>query len=270
MALQFISHHVWTAFVLYIVLGLITLGWPTMNIPWQPLHNKLVSGIGNGSDDDDVSKEEEHGVSQSAGALDTVPVDNNNFIGKLYLLATSAEAIVFFSMVLIMGFAVGTIESFLFLYLEDLGGSETLMGLTLTFTCIAETLVFAYSGQIIHALGIQGCLNLCFFAFLVRLGSYATLKWWWGAPWSVLPVELLHGITFGLTWSCGTAKSALITPPGLEATTQSAFQGMMFGVGFGVGGHFGHALRVGRTNGIICRGKKRKRRSVATIGCDAC
>ena len=38
--------------------------------------------------------------------------------------------------VLVMGSAVGVIDSFLFMYLEDLGASETLMGLTLTFTCI--------------------------------------------------------------------------------------------------------------------------------------
>jgi hypothetical protein len=36
----------------------------------------------------------------------------------------------------------------------------------------------------------------------------------------------------------GTAKSALIAPPGLEATTQSAFQGFMFGLGYGMGGYF--------------------------------
>ena len=35
-----------------------------------------------------------------------------------------------------MGTAVGVIDSYLFMYLEDLGATETLMGLTLTFTCL--------------------------------------------------------------------------------------------------------------------------------------
>ena len=43
--------------------------------------------------------------------------------------------------VLVMGSAVGVIDSFLFMYLEDLGASETLMGLTLTFTCIGMSTV---------------------------------------------------------------------------------------------------------------------------------
>jgi MFS family permease len=162
-------------------------------------------------------------------------IKNKNFSQKLGLLLSSPEALLFFATVTVMGYAVGTIESFLFLFLEDLGGSETLMGLTLTVTCIAETLIFYYASNIMQYFGLDGCFHLCFIAFLVRLGSYATLSHW-KTPWAVLPVELLHGITFGLTWSAGTAKSALIAPAGLEATTQSAFQGFMFGLGYGTGG----------------------------------
>jgi MFS_1 like family len=165
----------------------------------------------------------------------TTVIENKNFYQKLGILLSSPEALLFFFTVTVMGYAVGTIESFLFLFLEDLGGSESLMGLTLTVTCIAETLIFFYASSIMHFLGLDGCFHLCFFAFLVRLGSYATLSHW-KSPWAVLPVELLHGITFGLTWSAGTAKSALIAPPGLEATTQSAFQGFLFGLGYGMGG----------------------------------
>lgn len=55
----------------------------------------------------------------------------------------------------------------------------------------------------------------------------------------MLPVEVLHGLTFGLAWAAGTAYSAQIAPPGLEATAQSLFQGLYFGVGFGVGGLVG-------------------------------
>ncbi|KAL4546901.1 hypothetical protein Ndes2526B_g07705 [Nannochloris sp. 'desiccata'] len=163
-------------------------------------------------------------------------IKNKNFCQKLGVLLSSPEALLFFSTVTVMGYAVGTIESFLFLFLEDLGGSETLMGLTLTVTCVAETFVFYYASHIMHFLGLDGCLHLCFLAFLVRLGSYATLAHWKQTPWTVLPVELLHGLTFGLTWSAGTAKSALISPAGLEATTQSVFQGFIFGLGYGMGG----------------------------------
>jgi len=182
-----------------------------------------------------------HPTTPPASTANTPPppqqrtIKNKNFYQKLGVLLSSPEALLFFSTVAVMGYAVGTIDSFLFLFLEDLGGSEALMGLTLTVTCIAETVVFYYASNIMQYLGLDGCFHLCFFAFLLRLGSYATLAHWKLTPWAVLPVELLHGVTFGLTWSAGTSKSALISPPGLEATTQSAFQGFMFGLGNGTG-----------------------------------
>ena len=176
-----------------------------------------------------------HHHQKTKSAPETRNLKNKNFCQKLGLLLSSPEALLFFATVTVMGYAVGTIESFLFLFLEDLGGSESLMGLTLTVTCVAETIIFYYAGRIMQYLGLDRCFHVCFLAFLIRLGSYATLAHW-KTPWAVLPVELLHGITFGLNWSAGTAKSAAIAPPGLEATTQSAFQGFIFGLGYGLGG----------------------------------
>ncbi len=43
-------------------------------------------------------------------------------------------------------------------------------------------------------------------------------------PWAVLPIELLHGVTFGLAWAAGTINCSRISPPGLETVTQAIFQ----------------------------------------------
>ena len=43
---------------------------------------------------------------------------------------------------------------------------------------------------------------------------------WFGSPWAVLPVELLHGITFACGWGAGTINCKRIAPPGLGATMQ--------------------------------------------------
>lgn len=99
-------------------------------------------------------------------------------------LLSSPSAAVFFSMVLTWGFGVGNIESYLFLFLDQLGGSEALMGLTLSVTCAAEVVVFWYSGPLILRLGPRRCTHLVFLAFLLRLLCYATLAAW-GSPWKV-------------------------------------------------------------------------------------
>jgi chromodomain-helicase-DNA-binding protein 1 len=43
---------------------------------------------------------------------------------------------------------------------------------------------------------------------------------------AVLPVELLHGITFACGWGAGTINSKRVAPPELAATMQGIFQGM--------------------------------------------
>ena len=236
---------------------------PTAMLPWGPLHEKLhkqqtIQNHHHHHREDDDEEDDENlliqrnhngGGNSGSSSSSSVVVDDQlpenkhkphtqqgNFISKIIQLSASPEARLFFTTATFMGYAVGTIESFLFLFLEDLGGSETLMGLTLTMTCIAETAVFHYAGSIMKALGLDGSFHLCFLAFLVRLASYAALARFNLSVWCVLPVELLHGLTFGLTWSAGCAKCAVIAPPGLEATTQSAFQGLLFGLGHGIGG----------------------------------
>jgi MFS family permease len=195
-------------------------------------------------------------------------------------LLSNPDALLFFCIAVVFGYAVGSIEGFLFLFLEDLGapprphspaaaahptqrparlltpppslprtgGSDSLMGLTLSVTCVAETAVFWHAGALLRLLGPHGATHLCFAAFLLRLACYAALPAW-GSPWLVLPVELLHGLTFGLTWAAGTARCAELAPPGLEATSQSMFQGLLFGVGHGMGGLVGG--RVYQTQGPV-------------------
>lgn len=202
------------AFVLH---GVLMLGAivPSYKTDYGPLEAKLEAQKG-------------HGVQRS-------------FSEKIHILWSNIEARVFFFMTLIMGTAVGTIEGFLFLYLEDLGGSSALMGLTLTVTCVSETIIFYFSSHIISFLGIPRSIHICFLAFFVRLAAYSSMAYW-SSVWFILPVELLHGLTFGLTWSVGTKKSQSLSPPGLEATTQSVFQGCMFGLGYGVGGLLGGSV----------------------------
>ena len=264
-----------SAFLLYGVLSLGAL-IPSMRIPWDRLEEKvkmksagevempdmsmvvdrgdrLVVVDGNRSvvEDGDRSVVEDGDrlvvdgnaimIEDDGEGIDTLSKSNSKnkaFLDKVRTLLQNPDACVFFAMTLIMGTAVGTIEGFLFLFLEDLGGSSLLMGLTLTCTCVSETLVFYYSQSIISRFGIDKCLHVCFLAFCVRLAAYSSMRWW-PSPWLVLPVEFLHGITFGLTWSVGSQKSTLISPPGLEATTQSIFQGLMFGLGYGLGGLVG-------------------------------
>ena len=99
--------------------------------------------------------------------------------------------------VVVMGQAYGAIGAFLFLRLQELGGSPLLMGLTLAVNCAVEAPVFHFSGAVIRRLGLIGVLVLCLALMALRLAFYGVLA----SPWPVLLVEGIHGVTFALLWS---------------------------------------------------------------------
>lgn len=57
---------------------------------------------------------------------------------KVKNLLGDGDVLLFLAVVWCMGTLAGVIGNFLFLHLKGLGASEYIMGLSLTFTCIAE------------------------------------------------------------------------------------------------------------------------------------
>ena len=159
---------------------------------------------------------------------------------KLAAVFSSPRAALFFSTATLFGFAMGTIDCWLFVFLDEaLGAKEALMGATLTVTCVVEAPVFYASGRLIRHLGVPRILGLVHAAFLLRLSCYWALPWLVKvkgfSPWVVLAVEPLHGITFGCAWAAGCAQAARLAPRGLSATTQALFSGLYLGAGSGLG-----------------------------------
>lgn len=96
------------------------------------------------------------------------------------------------------------------------------MGLCIATMCAAEAPLFHFAAPIFNTLGLQLVLNMVMFVYILRLCLYGFLPLA-GTPWAVLPIEALHGVTFGCAWAAGTLYSSRIAPPGLEATTQALF-----------------------------------------------
>jgi hypothetical protein len=189
--------------------GFLVAAVPTALVPWGPLHAKLAAGGRAHSDDTPRGGASRSDLIEGGGAAAGLPPKAPGAPAlpppaapppapRLWCaarrLAADPEARRFFATAAAFGYSVGHIENFLFLTLEDRGGSATLMGASLTMTCVSETVVFWYASAIIEKLGLDGCFDLCFAAFLLRLAAYATLPRW-RAPWPVLAVEPLHGLS---------------------------------------------------------------------------
>lgn len=134
-----------------------------------------------------------------------------------------------------MGYGIGAIEGFFFLYLEDLGAHPLLMGIDLFVTCIAEAPFFYLTTFLFQRVSVDICLQIVLLAYIVRMGAYVLLPNL-PSPWYILPVDLLHGVTFGVGWSAGAVQAARLAPSHLRATMQSVFQATFSGLGYGAGG----------------------------------
>ena len=145
------------------------------------------------------------------------------------------------------GYGAGTIDSWLFVFLEEppLRASKQLMGVTILVTCATEVPAFFFAGRLIEKFGSGRVLSVVSLVLAGRLLGY-----WFlprvaphSSPWAVLPLETLNGVTFGCGWAAGTARAASLAPPGLAATAQAAFAAVYGGLGAGLGSLAGGVVR---------------------------
>ncbi len=157
--------------------------------------------------------------------------------GMAALLGNRA-LLVFLVSVLFASMGSGVVHNFLFLYLEDLGASETLMGLSLTVSTLSEMPVFFFSGWLLRRFGARGSLLMAMAAYVVRLLAYTVMP----SVWFVLPISLLHGLTFSALWVAGVSYANRAAPKGMGATAQGLFSGTTMGLGSASGALLGGML----------------------------
>ena len=81
------------------------------------------------------------------------------------------------------------------------------------------------AGRIIERLGHANALFVSLLGFTLRLVLYSVVT----NPWVFLPIDLLHGISFGVAYPCFTSYASSVAPKGAAATTQAIFGAMFFG-----------------------------------------
>jgi PPP family 3-phenylpropionic acid transporter len=141
--------------------------------------------------------------------------------------AVQGDMISFFVVVIAMGATLNVQSSFLFLYLQSLGSTTTLMGVSLFFSVILEIIFFFFARKIVRAMGLTRLLVLAIGLMSLRFAGYCFIT----KAWMVLPFETLHGIIFGAFWTAGIEYTRQHSPKGMEAAAQGVFSGLFLGSG---------------------------------------
>lgn len=156
----------------------------------------------------------------------------------LQVFADHPSVGIFALVVFLSGFGSGVIDAFLFLRLRQLGGTGLVMGISRFITCASEVPMFQIAGHLHQKYGTWAMLTMTQFAFVVRFTYYSLLT----IPWAILPCEVLHGLTFAVTWSVSCTFANMISPPECHTTMQALLEGLHWGFGSGMGALVGGYL----------------------------
>lgn len=157
---------------------------------------------------------------------------------EVRLFLTSPRWLVFLTVAFCGGVALAMISNFLFLFLRELGADEFSLGLTLTVATLSELPVLFFSDRLLRRWNAQRLMGAALLFYAVRALAYSFIV----VPWLALLIQLLHGPTFSLMWVAGVSYADRMAPPGLEATAQGLFSGVMLGVGAATGAFLGGLL----------------------------
>ncbi len=141
----------------------------------------------------------------------------------------------FLGMVFFGGVGMATINTYQFVYMQDIGMSKTLMGISLTLSTLSELPIMFFADYLVRKLKPSGLLVLGMAAIGARLLLYAAFNF----PVGLLLAQVIHGLTFPLIWIAGVSFSHEHAPAGLDATAQGLFGSVMMNFGGAAGSFLG-------------------------------
>ncbi|XP_071564359.1 uncharacterized protein [Temnothorax nylanderi] len=161
-----------------------------------------------------------------------------NVVRDVFTILRNIETAVLFLACFILGTAWGYIESFLFWLIQDLGGSRSLMGITVAVGGIAGIPLLALSGPIISKIGHANVLFIGFVFYAIRLVGYSLIY----DPWLTLIFEALESVTTSLSFTAAVTYAAKLSTTSTDSSIQGLLGGVYYGVGKGSGSLIGGYL----------------------------
>lgn len=153
-------------------------------------------------------------------------------------IITNKPFIIFLGIILFIAISHRANDSYIGLYIAQLGGSEGLIGLAWFVGVASEALIFALAGKWFrkyHTL-----------VFIIFAGVIYTVRWFIYSviddPAYIIALQFLHGITFGVFYLAAFNYITRLIPKLLQSTGHLVFFAVFFGVSGIVGSLVGGAL----------------------------
>lgn len=146
--------------------------------------------------------------------------------GAIQLLR-NIPLLLFLLAVFLVSLAGTAIWNYYSLFMKSKGADQQLIGYGLSLQGLCEIPFFYFSGWIIQRTGLKFTLLITIIATALRLFLYS----WINDPLLLLPIELLHGVSWSLFWVVGVEFVNRIVPSVWTATGQSLLYASYYGIG---------------------------------------
>ncbi|KAF6212821.1 hypothetical protein GE061_010530 [Apolygus lucorum] len=165
-----------------------------------------------------------------------LPADN--LMRDMIKLLKLPHVIMFIFYQFVLGNCWGFIESYLFLYLKELGASNYLLGITVSVGTLSS-IPFLYGAEkLTTKFGHVNLIVIAFFAHALRLMGYSYID----EAWWCFPFEAIESVSVHLLWVAAATYCAVIAPKNLLATLIGVLGMAHFSLGRGSGSFFGGIL----------------------------
>ncbi|XP_048834723.1 major facilitator superfamily domain-containing protein 6-A-like isoform X2 [Brienomyrus brachyistius] len=134
-----------------------------------------------------------------------------------------------------MGFGYGFVFTFLYWYLQTLNGTTTLFGICSVLSHVSELVAYFTSHKLIK---LVGHIRVLYLGLACNTARYLYISYLENA-WTVLPMEVLQGMTHALVWAACISYLSATVPLALRTSTQGVLQGLHLGLGRGCGAMVG-------------------------------
>ncbi|XP_037331651.2 major facilitator superfamily domain-containing protein 6-A-like isoform X2 [Pungitius pungitius] len=134
-----------------------------------------------------------------------------------------------------MGFCYGFVFTFLYWHLEDLHGTATLFGVCSVLSHASELATYFSSHKFIE---LVGHVRVLYIGLACNTARYLYISYLKNA-WTVLPLEVLQGVTHASVWAACISFLSAAVPPDLRTSAQGILQGLHLGLGRGCGAMVG-------------------------------
>lgn len=177
---------------------------------------------------------------------DITPDETPVHLRDVKKMLTHRPFVVFLFFLMFLTIAHRTNDSYIGIYLAELGGTESIVGIAWFIGVISEAVVFALASFWFRRFHPITFIIVASVLYSVRWFIYGSVT----SPYTVISLQVLHGLTFGILYVAAFDFVTRIIPQTLQATGHLIFYSVFFGIS-GIIGSMGGGMIIEAYSGQI-------------------